>query len=88
MPYAELPDTDDPLARAARTQKKGRIVTAIAIVAFLGFTPPVCALVDRLLPGRLPIWILLVWISSIIGVALLVERQGAPGPGGPSAGPR
>jgi nicotinamide riboside transporter PnuC len=65
----------DPLARALRTQKVGRVVLALTLVTLLCFTPAVFELVDRLAPGGLPIWIILVWITSIVSIALAVERR-------------
>jgi MFS superfamily sulfate permease-like transporter len=72
---AKAPRTRDPLAEALRTQRIRRFVIAVTIIAFLCFTPPMFELVDRLAPGKLPIWLMLVWILSITCVAVAMERQ-------------
>jgi flagellar biosynthesis protein FliR len=67
-------DVQDPLARAARNQRAGRFAIAIAIVMCLCITPFALGLVDRLLPGLLPVWIALVWLVAIVLVALAAEH--------------
>jgi hypothetical protein len=65
----------DPLARAAHTQRVGRIMIAIAVITCLGTIGPVPELVDRLLPGTLLLWLAGIWLFAIIGVAVAVERR-------------
>ncbi|WP_027134961.1 hypothetical protein [Geminicoccus roseus] len=68
------PDLLDPLARAARTQRAGRFAIATAIVMCLCITPFVLGMIDRLLPGLLPVWIALVWLVAVVLVALAAEH--------------
>jgi hypothetical protein len=72
---AKVPRHRDPLAEALRTQRIRRFVIAVTIITFLCFTPSVFELVNRLVPGRLPVWLLLSWLIAIVCIAVAVERH-------------